>query len=398
VKVKPIILCGGAGTRLFPSSFKNNPKQFIDFGGWNLFQKTLERIKNPIYDYPVISSNQKYEKIIKLFLTKYKIKKYDLVLEPYKKNTAAAILSSALLDNIPNNQPLLFLPSDQLIKDNVLFNKAVKKNIKKLSDKNICIFGIKPTEPSSQFGYFLTKKNSDNVASFVEKPSASLAKKIIKKNAYWNSGIFYLRKDSLITHYKKNQQSLLKICLKAVQKSKYKKSTYKLHKSSYAKAKEISFDYAILEKSKDIFGIKLNLLWSDLGSWRAITQLFQRIKNKYYKKENTFLKPWGKYFNLHRGEGFLIKELVVNKKSSISLQKHKHRAEHWTITNGKPKVTIDKKIIYPNVNETIFIPLGSVHRVENNFSKPVKIIEAQVGKILKESDITRYVDQYNRIK
>ena len=135
-----------------------------------------------------------------------------------------------------------------------------------------------------------------------------------------------------------------------------------------------------------------------MGSWRAITRLFQRIKNKYYKKENTFLKPWGKYFNLHRGEGFLIKELVVNKKSSISLQKHKYRAEHWTITNGKPKVTIDKKIIYPNVNETIFIPLGSVHRVENNFSKPVKIIEAQVGKILKESDITRYADQYNRIK
>ena len=97
-------------------------------------------------------------------------------------------------------------------------------------------------------------------------------------------------------------------------------------------------------------------------------------------------------------KGFLIKELYVKQKSSISLQKHKHRAEHWTITNGKPKVTIDKKIIYPNVNETIFIPLGSVHRVENNFSKPVKIIEAQVGKILKESDITRYVDQYNRIK
>ena len=398
MKVKPIILCGGAGTRLFPSSFKNNPKQFIDFGGWNLFQKTLERIKDPIYDYPVISSNEKYKKIIKLFLTKCKIIKYDLVLEPYKKNTAAAILSSALLDNIPNNQPLLFLPSDQLIEDNVLFNKSVKKNIKKLSGKNICIFGIKPTEPSSQFGYFLTKKNNDNVTSFVEKPSVSLAKKIIKKNAYWNSGIFYLRKDSLIAHYKKNQESLLKNCLKAVQKSKHKNSTYKLHKSSYAKAKEISFDYAILEKSKDIFGIKLNLIWSDLGSWRGITLLFQRVKKKYYKKENTFMKPWGKYLNLHRGEGFLIKELILNKNSALSLQKHKYREEHWTITGGKPKVTIEKKIIYPKVNETIFIPQNSVHRVENNFSTPVKIIEAQVGKILKESDIIRYVDMYNRIK
>ena len=85
MKIKPIILCGGAGTRLFPSSFRSNPKQFIDFGGWTLFQKTLERIKDPIYDFPIISSNLKYEKIIKKFLKLYKIKKYNLVLEPYKK-------------------------------------------------------------------------------------------------------------------------------------------------------------------------------------------------------------------------------------------------------------------------------------------------------------------------
>jgi mannose-6-phosphate isomerase-like protein (cupin superfamily) len=118
----------------------------------------------------------------------------------------------------------------------------------------------------------------------------------------------------------------------------------------------------------------------------------------YYSKKNTFIKPWGKYFNLHRGKYFLIKELVINKDSSISLQKHKYRSEHWTITHGKPKVTIDNKIIYPKINETVFIPLGSVHRVENNFKEKVKIIEAQVGKVLKETDITRYVDQYGRIK
>ena len=108
MKIKPIILCGGAGTRLFPSSFKNDPKQFMDFGGWTLFQKTLERIQDPIYDFPVISSNAKYEKIIKKLLKQYKIKKYNLVLEPFKKNTAAAVVSSALLKNIPPEQPLIF--------------------------------------------------------------------------------------------------------------------------------------------------------------------------------------------------------------------------------------------------------------------------------------------------
>ncbi len=398
MKIKPIILCGGAGTRLFPSSFKSNPKQFIDFGGWTLFQKTLERIKDPIYDFPIISSNLKYEKIIKKFLKLYKIKKYNLVLEPYKKNTAPAVISSALIDSIKNEQPLIYFPSDQLIENKKIFNNSVKKYSKKLTSENICIFGIKPTEPSEQFGYFLTKKNNDKVTSFIEKPTKKIAIKIIKNKAYWNSGIFFVRKDALINLCKKFQLTLLKQAHNSVIFSRKIKNTTKLNAKFYKSIKEISFDYAILEKVKDIIGAKLNVAWSDLGSWRAITHLFKKIKHKYYKKNNTFLKPWGKYFNLHRGEGFLIKELVINKNSSISLQKHRYRSEHWTITHGKPKVTIDKDILFPKINETVFIPLGSVHRVENSYRQPVKIIEAQVGKILKESDITRYIDQYNRIK
>ena len=181
MKIKPIILCGGAGTRLFPSSFKNHPKQFIDFGGWTLFQKTLERIQDPIYDFPVISSNAKYEKIIKKLLKQYKIKKYNLVLEPFKKNTAAAVVSSALLKNIPPEQPLIFLPADQLIDNKKKFNAAVKSNAKKLTSDNICIFGIKPLEPSNQFGYFLTSGSKNKVVKFIEKPKEALAKKIIKK-------------------------------------------------------------------------------------------------------------------------------------------------------------------------------------------------------------------------
>ena len=91
------------------------PKQFIDFGGWNLFEKTLDRVNDPIYDYPLISSNYKYEKIIKKILKKNNIKKYNLILEPLKKNTAPAILASALIKNISDKQPILFLPADQLI-------------------------------------------------------------------------------------------------------------------------------------------------------------------------------------------------------------------------------------------------------------------------------------------
>ena len=238
MKIKPIVLCGGAGTRLFPSSFKNDPKQFMDFGGWTLFQKTLERIQDPIYDFPVISSNAKYEKIIKKLLKQYKIKKYNLVLEPFKKNTAAAVVSSALLKNILPEQPLIFLPADQLIDNKKKFNAAVKSNAKKLTSDNICIFGIKPLEPSNQFGYFLTSGSNNKVVKFIEKPKEALAKKIIKKNAYWNSGIFYMRKDSLINHYKQYQPALFRHCLNSVEESKCNNFVTNLNKASYKRQKK----------------------------------------------------------------------------------------------------------------------------------------------------------------
>ena len=180
MKIKPVILCGGAGTRLWPKSKKNQAKQFIDFGGWTLFQKTLERIKNPIFDYPIISTNLSYLNLVRRYLLKNKINKYKIILEPYKKNTAAAILSSCLLEEIPFDQPLIFFPSDHLIEKNNQLIKSIKFNKKYLDRDNIFIFGIKPHSPSDQYGYFLTKKISNNlnkVVKFIEKPKINYAKK-----------------------------------------------------------------------------------------------------------------------------------------------------------------------------------------------------------------------------
>ena len=108
MKIKPVILCGGAGTRLWPKSKKKLPKQFIDWGGWTLFGKTLDRVKSSIFDYPVITTNSAYLTLVKKHLKKHKIKKYRIILEPFKKNTAPAILSSALIREIPFDQPMIF--------------------------------------------------------------------------------------------------------------------------------------------------------------------------------------------------------------------------------------------------------------------------------------------------
>mgnify|MGYP001246387616 CR=1 FL=1 len=401
MKIRPVILCGGAGTRLWPNSKKNQAKQFIDFGGWTLLGKTLERIKGSLFDDPIISTNSKYLKEIKKHLKKYKIKKYKIILEPEKKNTGPAILTAALIKDIPNKQPMMFLTADHLIEKVSKFNIQIKKNKKHLTDKNIFIFGIKPNTPSDQFGYLITKNiknNLNKVVKFVEKPNYSNAKKIIKKGGYWNSGMFFLRKDSIINNFKKYQKNIYRNCLSAVNKSNFKDNIYYLKKNEFAKNSSKSFDYAILEKTKNINAIKLNIPWSDLGSWKEILLMYHRNKAKYFSKKNTFYRPWGRYTNLFNGNNFLIKELHVKSQGILSLQKHFHRSEHWVVTEGMPKITLNKKFFSKKPNETIFIPKGAIHRIQNPGNKIVKIMEAQLGNILKETDIVRYEDIYGRAR
>ena len=399
MKIRPVILCGGAGTRLWPNSKNHQAKQFIDFGNWTLLGKTLDRVKSSTFDAPIISTNLKYLKEVKKHLKKHKISRYKIVLEPAKRNTAPAILASALIKDIPNEQPLMFFAADHLIEKTSIFNKAINKNKTNLTDQNIFIFGIKPTSPSSEYGYFLTKKvkgNINKVTKFIEKPKEAKAKQVIKQKGYWNSGMFFLRKDSIINNFKKYQPTIYKNCLNAVSKAKLKDNTYYLNKASFEKATAKSFDYAILEKTKQINAIKLDIPWSDLGSWKEILKMYDKNKNKHFKKKNVYYRPWGRYVNLFEGKGFLIKELFVKPNGILSLQKHHHRSEHWFVTQGTPKITLNKDSFSRKKNDHIFIPLEAIHRIENKGTKPVKIIEAQVGSILKEGDIVRFQDVYGR--
>ena len=400
MKIRPVILCGGSGTRLWPNQKKHIAKQFIDFGGWNLFEKALIRCKSSLFDYPIISTNLEYLKSINKILKKHKINKYKIILEPFKKNTAPAILSTALIKDIPLNQPMMIFTADHLIEKISIFNKAINYNKKYLTDKNVFVFGIKPKNASTEFGYFLTKKKGEvnKVTKFIEKPKLLKAKQIIRNNGYWNSGMFYLRKDSIINNFKKYRPLVYKNCLKSVINGRRVNKVYYLNRNWFSKATAKSFDYAILEKTKDINAIKLDIPWSDLGSWREISKIFNRDKAKYFNKKNVYYRPWGRYVNLFEGKGFLVKELYVKSKSSISLQKHHHRSEHWLVTQGKPLITINKDKFNKKVSESVFIPQGAIHRIENPYKKTVKILEIQTGSILKENDIVRYQDIYGRVK
>ncbi len=399
MKIRPVILCGGAGTRLWPHLKKHQAKQFIDFGGWTLFGKTLKRIKDPLFDNPIISTNIKYLKEIKKNLKKNKVKQYKILLEPAKKNTGPAILAAAFIKDIPEEQPLIFLSADHLMEKVAKLKDEIQTKKKFLTNNNIFIFGIKPNSPSDQFGYFTTnkRKNFSKVTKFLEKPNQEKAKIIIKKGGYWNSGIFFLRKDSLINNFKRYQKIIYKNTSLAFTRSKLKNNTYYLNKKAFIKNPSKSFDRAILEKNKDVNAIKLNIPWSDLGSWKEILLMFSRNKVKYYDKKKTYHRPWGSYTNLYVGNNFLIKELNVKPKGVLSLQKHFHRSEHWVVIQGNPKITLNKKLFSIKPHDTIFIPQGAIHRIQNPNKQIVKIMEAQLGATLKESDIFRYEDIYGRL-
>ncbi len=405
MKIVPVILCGGGGTRLWYNLKNYQAKQFIDFGGWTLFEKTLLRVKNKIYDSPVIVTNKSYLKIVEKFLLKHKYKKWEIIVEPVKKNTTAAV-ASAILGL--GTQPIAIFPSDHLIEDSLRFNKILKNNIKYLNNLDIFILGIKPTYSSDQYGYFLTRKISkgtNKVASFIEKPTIKKAKEIIKKKAYWNSGIIFSTKLALLNSFRKHDIETFRLCMQASVKGRYispdkifsKKRILFLNKKIFSKIKNKSFDYSILEKYKNINGIKLDINWTDFGNWKEILKIYDKNKSKFFKRKNFYRRPWGSYTNLFHGKNFLIKELTINSKSSISLQKHHHRSEHWLVTKGKPRITLNKKSFFKTVDESTFVPVGTVHRIENIFNSPVKIMEVQTGAILKESDIVRYKDIYGRV-
>ena len=187
---------------------------------------------------------------------------------------------------------MMFFSADHLIEKFNILNKAINKNKINLDESNIFIFGIKPTNASSEYGYFLTKKSKGNinkVVKFIEKPNFVKAKKIIKKNGYWNSGMFFLRKDSVINNFRKYEPKTFKNCLNAVNKAKFYNNTYYLKKSSFLKSIEKSFDRAILEKTKKINAIKLDISWSDLGSWNEIAKIFNK-EEEGVRNYNEFLQ------------------------------------------------------------------------------------------------------------
>lgn len=281
MSIKIVILCGGSGTRLWPESRTNFPKQFIPlYEGKSLFDLTLERLLSLNYqETPIIICNKKHGFFVKNSIKNYNIKA-DIMLEPEGKNTTAAIYLAAKASSQDSN--LIIMPSDHLIPDKKFFANNIN-NIKKLTDFNQWItLGVEPLIPSEAYGYIkvsnINKEELLNVIKFVEKPSQKVASQMLKNgDHYWNSGIFLGKASMIVNSIKTYASEISEACdtvfiNKTVLKNE-NSNEINFSSNLFSKIPSQSIDFAIMEFEKNIKLYPMNCKWSDVGSWDSVAEI-----------------------------------------------------------------------------------------------------------------------------
>lgn len=462
--MKSIILAGGSGSRLWPLSREEYPKQLLSFDKeQSLLQKTFNRLCTFSKPADIVTvTNIKHYSNIKLQLNK--IDSSNVVIgEPFGRNTAPAIASTLqyFIQQVCEDDIVLIVPSDHLIKDIDGFNKTVEQGKELAEQGYIVTFGIKPTYPETGYGYIKTEKALSvgyKVEKFVEKPNFETAKKYLDSgNYYWNGGIFMGKISTFLNEFKKYASDIYM----HLGKLDFSNST-QINFSVYEKMPSISIDYAIMEKSDKIALVELQSDWNDLGSWQSIFNVKEKDENgnvltgkvvvdnvknsfiysqkevvavssleniilvetedaimackldesqnvkKLYEKlkakesdtiklHKTVFRPWGYYTCMNSGDGYLTKTICVMPKHKLSVQSHNHRSEHWVVLEGTALVLKDGKEYNVYAGDSIDIPLGAKHSLQNPYDKELKIIEIQKGDYISEDDIIRYEDCYGRI-
>jgi mannose-1-phosphate guanylyltransferase / mannose-6-phosphate isomerase len=469
MRLIPTILCGGAGSRLWPVSREMHPKPFIRLAdGVSLLQKAFLRGAT-LPDATEVLTVTNRELLFKTKDDFSEVNKNNLptsyVLEPFGRNTAAAVATAALRAEKSHGGEavLLVLPADHLILDQPAFAKAVERAAALAGSGKLVTFGIKPDAPETGYGYI--EAEGEKVLRFVEKPSLDKAKEYMGSGRFlWNSGMFCFSAATVLREMDQHCPEVMTAVRKVLERSKEVSgenvSQVELDATTFAQVPDISFDYALMEKSRNVAVVPCEIGWSDIGSWSALGELgtpdaqgnrvegtallhdvsgtyirsdrlvgavgvndlviidtpdallvaskshAQDVKHIYgrlkelgheaHKLHRTVHRPWGTYTVLEEGPGFKIKRIEVKQGASLSLQMHHHRSEHWIVVTGTARVTNGEKSFLVRKNESTYIPAGNQHRLENPGVMDLVMIEVQSGDYLGEDDIVRFDDKYGR--
>jgi len=283
MKIKPVIMAGGSGTRMWPLSRELYPKQFIKiFDKFSLLQKTL--LRNESLGKPLVIVYEEHK-----FIAAQQIKEIgidaDLITEPFPKNTAPPSIIASIIAINEGFKNVLLLPADHYISDEKEYLSGINMLSNHLEKSNIGTIGIKPTSPNTGYGYIQIKepiyKKVYKVQKFVEKPNLDLAENYIKQGGYfWNSGIFLYNPHYMIKKVKDLQKGLFDKVSESLLFATKDSVFTRLDKDSYSTIEAISIDYAIMEHSSDIIMFEANFDWQDLGAWGSLWQISEKDSNK----------------------------------------------------------------------------------------------------------------------
>ena len=465
MKITPVILCGGSGTRLWPLSRSSFPKQFLELAdGESLLQATLRRLPAGASE-ALIISNAEHR-----FLVAEQCKSQPdamVVLEPVARNTAPAIAAAAFIARQRDpDAVMLVLPSDHLIRDTAAFHRAVEAAYPSAVAGKIVTFGIVPDQPNTGYGYIQrgTALAGDvyAVQRFVEKPDHDNAVRMIDSgDYYWNSGMFLLKASTYLDELARFQPQMHAQAEQSVLQARQDLDFFRLDPTTFAACPSDSIDYAVMERTASAAVVASDFGWSDIGSWTSLaeslphdeqgnvlrgdvvlddsrnclvmgnhrlvtatgvddliiietsdavlvahkdkSQSVKKIVEQLQKQQRAeahlhrqVYRPWGTYEGVDDGDRYQVKRITVKPGASLSLQMHHHRAEHWIVVKGTARVTCGDKVSLLTENQSTYIPLGEVHRLENPGKVMLELIEVQSGSYLGEDDIVRFEDTYGR--